>query len=70
MELDCLIFPSPDTSYSYDKSNGELIFIPKNQDPLSNINNQNSNNLQINEDPLNNIQEENGKNDNLSILNN
>ena len=32
MELDWLIFPSPDTSYSSDKSNGEIIFIPKRQE--------------------------------------
>jgi hypothetical protein len=29
MELDWLVFPSPDTSYTIDKCNGELIFIPK-----------------------------------------
>jgi len=34
MELDWLIFPSPDTSYSPEKINGELIFIPKIQDVI------------------------------------
>jgi hypothetical protein len=29
MELDWLVFPSPDSSYSYNKSNGDLIYIPK-----------------------------------------
>jgi abhydrolase domain-containing protein 17 len=29
MELDWLVFASPDTSYNYDRCNGELIFIPK-----------------------------------------
>ena len=45
MELDWLIFPSPDTSYSSDKSNGEIIFIPKRQEIKIEIeNNSNSNN--------------------------
>lgn len=35
MDLDWLIFPSPDTSYTTEKYNGELIFIPKNQDFLN-----------------------------------
>src|SRR5690348_6315358 len=29
MDLDWLVFPSPDSSYSLDRCHGELIFIPK-----------------------------------------
>lgn len=29
MELNWLVFPTPESSYTYDKVSGELIFIPK-----------------------------------------
>ncbi len=35
MDLDWLVFPSPDTSYSYNKCSGELIYIPKNRDGVT-----------------------------------
>ena len=54
MELDWLIFPSPDTSYTYDKSNGELIFIPKNQEFINNEINPNGDQNNIQNLDLNN----------------
>lgn len=62
MEFNWLIFPSPDTSYNYDKINGELIFIPKIQEVVENSNNidlQIKNNNDIKIDPIN---DELGKN--------
>ena len=29
MDLDWLVFASPDSSYTYEKFNGEMIYIPK-----------------------------------------
>lgn len=46
MEFNWLIFPSPDTSYNYDRINGELIFIPKIQQVIENQSN--NNDIQIN----------------------
>ena len=46
MEFNWLIFPSPDTSYNYDRINGELIFIPKIQEVVENQSN--NNDMQIN----------------------
>jgi hypothetical protein len=37
MELDWLVFPTPDSSYSHNKSSGELIYIPKQRDKLTHI---------------------------------
>ena len=50
MELDWLIFPSPDTSYTTEKYNGELIFIPKIQE-ISNYQTKNIN-IQVNSDKI------------------
>ncbi len=61
MEFNWLIFPSPDTSYNYDRINGELIFIPKIQQVIEkqSDNNEvqinNPNNEQGNEDLSKNI---------------
>jgi hypothetical protein len=49
MEFNWLIFPSPDTSYNYDRINGDLIFIPKIQEVVENSNN---NEMQLN-NPIN-----------------
>ena len=60
MEFNWLIFPSPDTSYNYDRINGELLFIPKIQEVVENqlINNDvktnNPNNIPVNEEILSN----------------
>jgi len=50
MEFNWLIFPSPDTSYNYDRINGDLIFIPKIQEVVENSNN---NEMQSNNNPIN-----------------
>ena len=54
MELDWIIFPSPDTSYSADKSLGEIIFIPKKQE------------IKIEDEKNNNNNDDNNNNDNLN----
>lgn len=46
MEFNWLIFPSPDTSYKYDRINGELIFIPKIQQVVEKQSN--NDNVEIN----------------------
>jgi hypothetical protein len=71
MELDWLIFPSPDTSYTAEKSLGEIIFIPKKQEikiKFNNNNNNNENNNDIDNDNENDININNKENDsNLGI---
>lgn len=52
MELDWLIFPSPDTSYTTDKINGELIFIPKIQEVIEKQPNNNEANINKNNDSI------------------
>ncbi len=66
MELDWLIFPSPDTSYSHDKINGELIFIPKIQNIVEN---KSQDNYNFNDNENNDFNKD-IKNDNLGISNN
>ncbi len=51
MEFNWLIFPSPDTSYNYDRINGELIFIPKIQEVVEKQSN--NNDIQMNNNPNN-----------------
>jgi esterase/lipase len=48
MILDWLIFPSPDSSYTTEKTNGELIYVPKNFEPdliVEKINRSNANHI-------------------------
>lgn len=39
MNLDWFVFPSPDCSYSYDQSQGELLYIPKTQNDIITLEN-------------------------------
>lgn len=61
MELDWLIFPSPDTSYTTEKYNGELLFIPKIQEISNNLTK--NINLQVNSDKINQPENNSYQND-------